>query len=74
MQHMGGHDGVVVEDLHHVTGGAHDDLLAHQPPRHRVQRFPGFDVAVRCDAPDRVDHGFKWPWRQRLSTHPARPR
>ena len=52
MQHVGRHDGVVVEDLHDVTGGAHGDLLADQPPRHRVQRLAGLDVAVRGDPPD----------------------
>ena len=51
MQHMGGHDGVGVEDLHHIAGGADDDLLAHQPPRHRVERLPGLDVAVRGERP-----------------------
>ena len=65
VQHMGRHDGVVVEDLHHITGGADGDLLADQSPRHRVQRLPGFDVAVRGDAPERVDHRFERSGRQR---------
>ena len=37
--------------LHHVTGGADGDLLADQPPWHRVQRLPGLDVTVRGDPP-----------------------
>jgi hypothetical protein len=46
--------------LRNITGGAHGDLLAHQTPRNRVERFPGLDVAVRGHPPDRVDHRFKW--------------
>ena len=48
---MGRHDGAVVEDLHHVPDGADGDLLADQPPRRRVQRFAGLDVAVRGQFP-----------------------
>jgi hypothetical protein len=64
MQHMGRHDGAVVEDLHDVAGGAHGDLLADESPRHRVQRLPGFDVTVRGDPPEAVDDGFKCSGRQ----------
>src|SRR5271168_1248349 len=65
VQHMGRHDGAVVEDLHDVAGGADRDLLADESPRHRVQRLPGFDVTVRSDAPETVDDGFNRPGRQR---------
>ena len=52
VQHVGRHDGVGVEDLHDVTGGADGDLLADEPPRHRVQRLAGLDVTVRGDPPE----------------------
>ena len=65
MQHMGRHDGVVVKDLHHVTGGADDELLADEAPRHRVQRLPRLDVTVRGDPPDRVDNRLEGSGRQR---------
>ena len=71
MQHVGGDDRIVVEDLHHITDGADGDLLADQPPRHRVQRLAGLDVAVRGD----LARGYRPPiqtvWAATASAHRA---
>ena len=65
VQHMGRHHGAGVEDLHDVPDGADGDLLADEPPRHRVQRLAGLDVTVRGDLPSRVDDRLKGSGRQR---------
>src|SRR5450759_4149795 len=47
--HMGGHNLAVVDDLDHVRGRAGVDLLADQPPGHRVQGGADLDVDVGAD-------------------------
>jgi hypothetical protein len=65
MSDVGGHDVTVVHDLHDVTASAGMDLLAHQPPWHRVERLADLDVAVGGDLARRPHGKLELIVRQR---------
>jgi hypothetical protein len=64
-QHVGGDRVPVVHDLHDVAAGAGMDLLADQPPRHRIECLANLDMAIGRDLADRPRRELEWVRRQR---------
>src|SRR5665811_308271 len=63
--HVGGHDLALMNDLDHGRRRAGVDLLANQPPGHRVQRGADLDVDVRADLASRPGRQHERRGRQR---------